>query len=125
MAQRIIAAAFDAPLVFANAKAGVAPNATEFRCYMNNRFFGVGMALSCIAGGAFLAVVVLKVSDGRLFERYRTTWLFELDYFSVLVILFFVVIVVPLVTFAFKLKGKRDREKLRRYVERNKRKIGG
>lgn len=91
---------------------------------MKKGLFSAGIWLVSLAGVSFFTLVALKVSEGKLFERYRTFWLYEMDYFSVLVILFFAVIMLPLILLAARIKERRDQEELRRHIQTNKMKVG-
>ena len=58
---------------------------------MKKKLFKLASALATIASIGFVVFVIQKISNGHAFERYRTVWLYETDYFSVgLVLLVFI-----------------------------------
>ena len=50
---------------------------------MKPLFEKVAMFLVTLGSVAFIYNLYTKISEGKAFERYRTVWLFETDYFSV------------------------------------------
>ena len=63
-------------------------------------------------------VVVDKILSGEAFERYRTHWLFELDYFSVAAIFLSIVVGAPaLILYSKYREGKATKEIQRKLEE--------
>jgi len=54
---------------------------------MKNKLFKLAQALVTIGSLGFIIFVIQKILNGYAFQRYRTVWLYEMDYFSVVLVI--------------------------------------
>lgn len=73
----------------------------------------IGGILITIACASFLLNVIYKVTHGHAFERYRTVWLYEMDYFSVSMIFLVSITVSLLYYFGSRINQKRIEHELK------------
>jgi len=89
---------------------------------MKKLFIIVEKILVSLAVIAFIYNIYNKIESGKAFERYRTYWLFEMDYFSAAFILIISPIIIVLVYLYFKYRDKQDLKDAKKSLEERREK---
>jgi hypothetical protein len=87
---------------------------------MKNIFIKIGIFLALLGSVGFIGEVIYNASHGFLFERYRTVWGYEIDYFSILLILITSLIGVPAVLGWQYYKERKIEQELKQYIEKQR-----
>ncbi len=89
---------------------------------MKKLFIIVGETLIFLGVIAFIYNIYEKIDKGKAFEKYRTYWLYEMDYFSAAFILIISPIIIVLVYFYFKHRDKQELKDAKKRLEETRKK---
>lgn len=90
---------------------------------MKDRLIKVGSFLAFLAGVSFIFRVVDSALREGIFARYRTVWLYEIDYFSVFMIFGAAIIGVPALLLWHGYKERKIQNELKRRLEENRKNL--
>jgi hypothetical protein len=90
--------------------------------YHKNIIVRIFIFLAFLGSAGFIGNVIYKITHGFLFERYRTVWGYEIDYFSVLLMFIICGIGVPAVLIWQYYKERKIEQELKEHVERRRNK---